>query len=67
MTAHANGNGLDVLIDAIVAAGSAAFAVLSSIALGVLKAEPVAALLAAGVAGGMTFFGSLGAARRRIR
>ena len=62
---HPNGNGdsglMDVVVDALIAGGSALFAVFVA-----LPGVPDSAKLWAGfVAFGMTFFGSLAAARKR--
>ena len=62
---HPNGNGgslfMDVLTDALIAAGSAAFAVFVALP-GVPDSQKA---WAAFVAGGVSFFASLTAARRR--
>ncbi len=62
MTVHANEGTTDILVDALIAAGSAFFAYLT---VGGLTQDPRAALVGAGIAMALAFFGSLAAARRR--
>ena len=62
---NGNGNLKDVLVDSLIAAGSAAFGVFAGLGVTGLIADYKAAALGAAIAGGVSFFASLRAARNR--
>ena len=62
---HANHDGWDVLVDALIAGGSSAFGVFAGLTAAGILTDPKAAVVAAVVAFGVSFFAGLQAARSR--
>ena len=61
----ANGSYGDILVDAAISASSAAFGVFAGLGVSGVLADYRAAALGAAIAGGVSFFASLRAARNR--